>query len=426
MKLILAILGALTRKAVAVTAVVLALLVATFVWNWARAQTRVARQVAEAQARVESQLADWRARKTELLRVESRLAALRAEEPSWFSPVERLHWEARVAAAEKAVEATRLARDGALASWEESKAALISVQEGVDRSWVALTEAARQTGWQLGLVVLLVFAGPLGWKAVWYYGLAALAGRRPPARVSGPEAPGWVRAGPAAKCLEVPVAAGQPLLARMDWVQQYSPDLRKRTRFLFDWRSPFTSYAAGLAEMTELGAREAGQNGSALLNAADDPNAYLIALELRDHVGIVLKPGAVVAVSGEIQLRPRWHWRSLHHWIAGRLRHILFAGTGTVYVAGHGGVEACGTAAPVVIEEALVLGYDSRAAFATVRTETFWPYFRDKTSLFDYQFAGGAVVVRQTTATRASRRRGNVFVRTVDAILGGIGRLLGL
>jgi hypothetical protein len=102
----------------------------------------------------------------------------------------------------------------------------------------------------------------------------------------------------------------------------------------------------------------------------------------------------------------------------------LFCGTGVVYVSGTGGVDLCAQDAPVVIEEALVLGYDSRAAFATVRTETFWPYFRGKTSLFDYRFEGRHAAIRQTTALPAARQ-GNPYVRTVDAVLNGIGKLLG-
>lgn len=228
------------------------------------------------------------------------------------------------------------------------------------------------------------------------------------------------------KVIEVEVSGDRPLVTRMDWLQQYSPDLTKRTRFLFSWRAPFISFAAGLAEMTEIRVRDAGTPGRVLLTAASDPNAYLIALELRDHPGVVLKPGAVVALAGDVRLRTQWHLGSLHHWIAGRIRHIQFCGTGTVYVAGSAGVELCAAEQPVVIEEALVLGYDSRATFATVRTETFWPYYRDKTSLFDYRFEGGQVAIRQTASAADARANANPFTRAIESVLNGIGKLLGL
>jgi uncharacterized protein (AIM24 family) len=298
------------------------------------------------------------------------------------------------------------------------------LERRVDKTWTGLLGAARSTWWQMVAVAALVLAGPGLWRACWYYVLAALATHRPPAQIGRADTPGNLAAGPQGKTIEVDVTADRSLVARMDWVQQYAPGLAKRTRFLFEWHSPFTSYAAGLAEMTELSTRAGGEAGRVLLNAGQDPNAYLLALELDRHPGVVLKPGAVVAVSGAIHLQPRWHLGSLHHWIAGRVRHILFCGTGVVYVSGTGGVDLCALDAPVVIEEALVLGYDSRAAFATVRTETFWPYFRGKTSLFDYRFEGRHAAIRQTTALPAARQ-GNPFVRTVDALLNGMGKLLG-
>lgn len=424
MKLLLAILGVLARKAVAATLLFLVLVLAAVAWNWARAQAHLTRRVEEARLRVNAARQEWRAARTELLGLERRLAQQRAAEPPWYRPLERVQWSARVVALEQAVQTSRAARDQAHAAWQSAVEELARIERRVDTAWTALLAAARRTGWQVLGVVALVLLGPPVWKAVWYYGLAALATARPPARILPAETPGELRPGPAGKTLTVTVTADRPLLARMDWVQQYAPALCKRTRFLFEWRSPFTSFAAGLAEMTELRARAPGETGAVGLASGTDPHAYLLALELENHPGVVLKPGAVVAVSGAITLQPRWHVRSLHPWIAGRVRHILFCGTGTVYVAGHGGLETCGVREPVVLEEALVLGYDARAALATVRTETFWPYVRGRTSLFDYHFAGGHRVIRQTSATAAARS-GNPFVRVVDAVLNGLGRLLG-
>lgn len=424
MRLLFAILRLVTRKAVAVAVVVATLVLVTLAWNWVRDQTRASNQVAAAQARVGLAFDDWRARRADLLKLEQQLTALRKEEPSWLRPVDRLTWQARVAALESAVATTQAARDEAHAAWQTARNELAQLQARVDKMWTGLLAAARGTWWQMVMLAALVLVGPALWKAFWFYVLAALASGRPPARIGRSDTSGTLTDGPRGKCLEVEVAPDRPLVARMDWVQQYAPRLAKQTRFLFAWRSPFTSFAAGLAEMTELTARPGEPTGRVLLNAGSDPNAYILALELDQHPGLVLRPGAVVGVTGSIHLRPRWHLGSLHHWIAGRVRHILFCGTGVVYVSGVGGVEVSALDQDVVIEEALVLGYDSRAAFATVRTETFWPYFRGKTSLFDYRFAGGHAAIRQTTAPTTARQ-GNPFVRTVDALLNGIGKLLG-
>lgn len=424
MKLLLAILGVLTRKAVAVTLLFAALLLAMMAGNWVRAQRGVAQRVEEARLRVNAARQEWRAARSGLLDVERQLVRLRAEEPPWYRPLDRLQWNARVTALEQAARTARAARDQAHAAWQGALEELAQVESQVNTAWTTLRGAVRRTGWQVLGIAALVLLGPPIWKAFWYYGLAALASARPPARLLPSETPGRLRPATAGKTLTVRITPERPLLARMDWVQQYAPGLTKRTRFLLEWRSPFTSFAAGLAELTQLRASAADQAGTVGLASGTDPHAHLLALELENHPGVVLKPGAVVAVAGDITLRPRWHWRSLHPWIAGRVRHILFGGTGTVYVTGHGGVEPCGDPDPVVLEEALVLGYDARAAFATLRTETFWPYLRGRTSLFDYRFAGGHWVIRQTSAP-ARARAGNPFVRAVDAVLNGLGRLLG-
>ena len=239
------------------------------------------------------------------------------------------------------------------------------------------------------------------------------------------DSPGTCRSVQHGKIVEVTVEADLPLLTRMEWLQQYGPNLGKRTRFLLDWRFPFISYASGLREMTEVRVKPGQPADRAVLTSADDPNAYLVALELDNHPGIVLKPGVVVAVRGAISIHSRWRLGSIHAWISGRLRHILFAGTGTLYLTGHGGVEWHTVTTPVVVEEALVLGYDGRAAFATARTETFWPYFRDRTSLFDYRFPGGQAFVRQTSAPADARARSNPFMRTIDGLMNAVGKVLG-
>jgi hypothetical protein len=79
----------------------------------------------------------------------------------------------------------------------------------------------------------------------------------------------------------------------------------------------------------------------------------------------------------------------------------------------------------VVVEESLVVGSDARAAFSAIRTETFWPFFRGRTSLFDYRYDGGRSFLRQTSVPAIDRARGNALMRTVEGALNGIGNLLG-
>ena len=72
-----------------------------------------------------------------------------------------------------------------------------------------------------------------------------------------------------------------------------------------------------------------------------------------------------------------------------------------------------------------MIGYDSRSVFRTVRTETFWPYFRNKTSLFDYSFGGPGLTLLETAKAPGAKASDNPLKRTFDAILNVIGKFLG-
>ncbi|MBL9126635.1 MAG: hypothetical protein JNL97_03255 [Verrucomicrobiales bacterium] len=426
MKLLLDTLRLFAGKIAAVLAVAAVVVGIAFLVSWAKSQKNLRSDIASLRLRTEASLRDWQTNRVRALNVEMQLHRLEADRPNpILRPNDYLAWRAEMQAAEATVAAARNARDRAHALHEELRTRLASLESRVDDTLEALIHTAHDTAWTIGIAAAVLLAGPFVWKAFWYYGIAPVAGRSRPIHILPPNTSGTCRAVRQGKGIEVTVEPHRPLLARMDWLQQYGPGLEKRTRFLLDARYPFVSYASGLREMTEVRCKPDHAADRVLLTSAEDPNAYLVAIELEDHPGVVLKPGVVVAVQGPITLRSRWCFGSVHAWISGRLRHILFAGTGTLYLSGHGGIEWHASEAPVVVEEALVLGYDGRTPFATARTETFWPYFRERTSLFDYRFPGGHGFVRQSSAPSEVRRRANPFVRTVDAILNTTGKLLG-
>ncbi len=425
-KLLFDVLRLVATKFVAVLLVASLLVAAAFLWFWVKDQKNLRAEAAVLRGQIDQQLADWQQLRRRALDLEAQRAALEAARPNQLlHPLDHLEWKARLQAANAAVASAQTARDRARAIHDETLRRCEAVEARFDEFYIGLLGAARRTWRLLALAVLAFLAGPFLAKALWYFGIAPLARFATPLQLTPGEVPGSCRALASGKVLEVAIHPAQPLLTRMAWLQQYDPSLAKRTRFLFDWRSPFTSYAAGLHEMTEVTARPGESGGTAHLTAAADPNAYLIALELDRHPGLVLHPGAVVAVRGDIRMHARWRLGSLHAWIAGRLRHILFSGSGTLYVTGHAGVDLVQNSRPVVVEEALILGYDSRSRFAAVRTETFWPFFRDHTSLFDYRFDGQQPFLRQTAAAPDSRAAGNPFRRVLQTFLNALGNLLG-
>ena len=122
----------------------------------------------------------------------------------------------------------------------------------------------------------------------------------------------------------------------------------------------------------------------------------------------------------------KWTLKNIHSWVSGKLRHIIVYGTGKIYLLGYGGLECIDNNNQAIrVEESLILGYDCRKLFSTVRTETFWPFLRGMTSLFDYQFSGPGYVIRQNAMPNNQRNSDNPLMKTIDAILNGIGKVFG-
>ncbi|MFT5127343.1 MAG: hypothetical protein ACI8W8_000946 [Rhodothermales bacterium] len=276
-------------------------------------------------------------------------------------------------------------------------------------------------------LVLAVLLGPILWAGLWYYLLAPLARLSPALQFLPPGSDGELRAGESAKAHDHQLIGEIPVLARMEWVQRYPAKSRKRTRFLWRWNAPFTSFAAGLSEMTEITNVSEEPEASIELCSGTDPDMQVVPIELYRHSGIVLRPTHVIAISGDIELHARWRLLNLHAWVSGTLRHLMFSGTGMIYVRGCGGLVARETdSLPVRMEEARIIGYDGRVGVTTARTETFWPYYRGKTSLYDLEFNGDGLVIYQQALAPAHRQTSNPVSRALDAALRTVGKVLGV
>ncbi|MBL9134917.1 MAG: hypothetical protein JNK85_03570 [Verrucomicrobiales bacterium] len=432
MKLVLDALRWLGTRLFGVLAITLLIGGATLLWSWTVEQKGFHDRAAELRIEVEAAFRNWRTYRVRSLEVERLRLQLEADRPNpVLHPSDYLAWRSRMQAADAAIDAARSARDRAKEVYEAGRLRLAEVESRLDDTYGRFQAAILRVWWLIAIAIGCFLFGPLLWKAFWYFAVAPWAQSARPLRLIPDNTAGQLKVVGQGKMVEARIRAGEPLLARMDWVQQYTPGLAKRTRFLLDWRSPLISYAAGLREMTEL--REAAADhdptasptASVTLTSAIDPHAYLLALELTNHPGLTLRPGAVVAMAGSLRIRSLWRMGHVHAWIAGRWRHILFCGTGTLYVTGHGGIDLCPLTQPVVVEESLVVGSDARAEFSAVRTETFWPFFRGRTSLFDYRFSGNYSFIRQVSVAADQRSRSNPFMRSVEAALNGVGRLLG-
>ncbi|PZU99275.1 MAG: hypothetical protein DCE90_01810 [Pseudanabaena sp.] len=270
-------------------------------------------------------------------------------------------------------------------------------EQQLDRIWKLLIINFQENWIYIFCTILLVlFASPL-WKAWCFFGIAHFAERFAPIQLTDPVADGNIFYKNAEKTVSIRVDLFNPLYMRMDSMNQYDRNLTKRTRLFWRWSAPFISYASGLVELTEFTTKSTVEGGTVVLSPKKASD-YITEVQLQQHPGIVMRPAFITGISGDIQLKTRWIW-SFHSWLTGQHRYIIFYGTGKLYLEGNGGIYAMEVSpAKTSVESHLLIGFDSRLGYSTIRTETFWPYFRNKVSLIDNQLSGKGVFLRQAVA----------------------------
>ncbi|KRE96080.1 hypothetical protein ASG76_03270 [Nocardioides sp. Soil774] len=227
-----------------------------------------------------------------------------------------------------------------------------------------------------------------------------------------------LRSGAAERTLTVRLDEGEVLSARSEHVRPVQGAVR--SRLLYDWSSPFVSFAAGLYGLS----RVTGDGGhtSATLATPDDPDSYLMRIDFTDHPGLVMRPRHVVGVIGTPDLQTRWRWgiQSLATW---QVRYILFAGTGSLIVQGSGDVAATNPQGRSTrMEQHLVMGFDSRLVVGVNRTEVFWPYLWGRTPLVDDEFTGAHPLFWQKSSADGPS---NPIAKVFDTFFSAFGKVLG-
>lgn len=341
--------------------------------------------------------------------------------PSWLNPVDRILKKKECEAKEKLLsqrsktknlEALKRKKAGAITKLNQEsenlqiQLAALSHTAPLDR----LIETFLKNWAHISTIVIVVIGGPPFWKVFRYFILARLAEKAEPLRVKHPANHSVPAASEderlqlfeAVKSIPVQVAEDAPLMVREGYMS-IRENLQSRTRMFWKWRAPFVSYAAGLFELTEFSVKEAGAEGVVHISSGN-AGTYIAEMRLNHHPGVILHPKHIVGVSGDIRLRTRWSFLNLHSWLSGQHRFIIFHGTGRIFVEGQEGVAGMRPREKRMrLEEPLLMGFDSGLEYAISRTETFWPYFQGRTRLFDLEFHGDGVFLRQLAPDSGTR-----------------------
>lgn len=273
----------------------------------------------------------------------------------------------------------------------------------------------------LAAIALLALVLPGALRIVSYFLLMPMVSRahKPIHLAAGSEnAAADLRITAALRTLTIQLGAGEVLSARSEHVRPVQGKIR--SRLLYDWTSPFISFAAGLYGLSRITGDEGGS--SATLATPDDPNSYLMRIDFVDHPGLVMHPKHVVGVIGMPELETRWRW-GIQSFATWQVRYIMFAGSGSLIVQGSGDVVATSPGGrPTRMEQNLVMGFDSRLAVGVNRTEVFWPYLWGRTPLVDDEFTGLDQFFWQKSSADGPS---HPIAKTFDAIFSALGKLVG-
>lgn len=276
-------------------------------------------------------------------------------------------------------------------------------------------------------IVLAACLLPLVMKLLFYFALAPLAARRPPIIVDGtasgtPDMLGRLRVEEArahrisAVSHTLTVGKEDELLIRPDFLQSLPAGIRTDTKWMLDWRCPFTSLAAGLAALTRIGADHAE---SVVVSSTNDPLDEVALLALPHGAAMVLQPRSLVGVvyRRDAPLIITRHWRlgCMHAWLTLQLRYLVFRGPVTLVLKGRRGIRIEAAAAGRSVTQSATLGFSANTVYSTVRAEPFFPYLTNRQALFHDRFEGQAGFYVYEEAPHAGKRSG-MLGRGLDGV----------
>ena len=297
---------------------------------------------------------------------------------------------------------------------QAQKEKMIGVRTEAEQRIAALQEKYDRTTWEReglrsnsmvgGAVALYLFAPTVG-KSFLYYGIAPTIIRGRPVRLSD-QCKVMPEITPSRVSLDIPLQTGERLWIKERFLQASDEGLQKKTRFLFDWRMPFTCLASGLTELVEMTPAEEATTQRVTLSNQANPHIELAVITLGEGSSLILRPsfliGAIAAADQRVKIRRRWQLFRWQAWVTLQFRYFEFVGPCRLVVAGSRGVRAevlmKGAAEKPQARRAnqnSIIGFTPNLDYRPVRAETFWGYYRGMNPLFDDLFAGEGIFLCQ-------------------------------
>ncbi len=288
--------------------------------------------------------------------------------------------------------------------------------------------------WWVLVFLVGYFLGPSLGKVALYSLVAPIVMRGRPVRLAADMAQ-LPEVGESRVATELALAPGERLWVKEKFLQASDEGVKRRTRYLLDWKIPFTCLATGLVELIEMRNHAASGGGQSItLSNQGDPHSELAVVTLAPGSSLVLRPsflaGVVVREGARLKIRRRWQLLRWQAWVTLQFRFFEFAGPCRLVIAGSRGVraerlvdrEGDGVPARRTNQDA-TMGFTPNLDYRPVRAETFWSYYRGMNPLFDDLFSGRGIFLCQQVAVAGDAKKSRRFWAS---IWGGVLKVFGL
>ncbi len=274
-----------------------------------------------------------------------------------------------------------------------------------------------------------IILAPVLIKTALYFGVAPLISRTQPVVVI-PSSGADVEVSPSDVSIPVILAPGDEMIVHSDYLQASGAGPGKRTRWLFSWRMPFTSVAAGLYAMVAVHSRENEQT-KVTVSPKKDLFDKICDVRIQEGSAMVIYPRSLIAIVMKNGISPRitrhWHVRSLHSWVTFQFRYLVMHGESRILMKGCRGVRAerVETTKPTMQDQLATLGFTANLAYSGIRCETFIDYLLGRDGLFNDRFSD-ANGFHFTEEVPNPNRKTGLFGRGLEGIIDGFLKAFGI
>lgn len=293
-------------------------------------------------------------------------------------------------------------REDTLADLTAAEAERTEIQAQADR-WDSrfhrgqdlLMAAYHKMGRPLIWISLSIIFLPLVAKLGLYYGWAPLLSLGKPV-VLRSAAGDSVHVSESAVAQEIVLEPGEVATIQHRFYQASDEDLRKRTKFVFSWRYPFSSLACGLFLLTRVTNGNAEARRRLTLSSQSEAEIEMAVVEIPEGGSLICRPSFVAALiqrdGEEPQIRSHWRFFSLHAWITLQFRYFEFRGPVKMVLWAYRGVRAedmsrntlgHGLGGERRTNQLATIGFTPSLNYRSRRSETLISYLRSQNPLFD-------------------------------------------